>query len=398
VKKIIKAALPLGFQANGLACAIKRSGKPDLALIYSESPAKAFGLFTTSKIISGSLKFSQINLKRSKHFQAIIVNSGNANCFTKEDSFNKAEEVASALARLLRIKKQEVLLASTGIIGRPFPVNRIKTALPILIRGLSESGLISVSRAIMTTDTFIKLSSARIKIGESLITICGLAKGAGMIAPNLTLHHFSRNKGKGRKVAGAKATMLCFILSDVNITQKALRKALREAVDNSFNCITVDGCMSTNDTLFLMSNSCANNPLIEEGSRDFDRFSSVLGRICLDLAKMIIRDAEGATKFIQIKVSQARTYQEAKQVGLSIANSNLFKAAMFGQSKNFGRVVAAIGASGINTKERDLKIKVSPLNKKDISLMVKLKRGNCQAVVYTSDLTPEYVKINADYS
>jgi len=340
-------------------------------------------LFTANKIISGSLRLSKINLRRSSKFRAIIINSGNANCFTKGDSFRKASEIASQLAHNLKIKKQEVLLASTGIIGRPLALGRIKRAIPRLVEGLSESGLLKAARSIITTDTFIKLSSIRLNIGERIVTICGLAKGAGMIAPNLTL---------------GKATMLCFILSDANITRRALRRALNQAADSSFNCITIDGCMSTNDTLLMMSNSCANNPLIKEGTRDFNKFYFGLNHVCLNLAKMIVQDAEGATKFIQIKIKQARTPQEAKRAALSIANSNLFKAAMFGCSSNFGRIIAAIGASGIHVEQRNLNIKVSPLNKKYINVEVKLKQGTAQAAVFTSDLSPEYVKINARYS
>ena len=294
----MKTMLPLGFRANGLACGIKRSGKRDLALIYSEKPAKAVGFFTTNRITSGSVKFCQENLSKSKRFQAIIANSGNENCFTSEASFKRDHGVAGELARLLRISKQEVLFASTGIIGRTLPVKQIKKAIPKLVRGLSESGLVNTAQAITTTDTFIKLSSVRLNIGKKIVTICGLAKGAGMIAPNL---------------ACRKATMLCFILSDVDITPKALRKALRNAVDNSFNCITIDGCMSTNDTLLMMTNSAAFNLEIKEGSRYFNKFSSGLNEVCLCLAKMIVQDAEGATKFIRIKVRQARTHQEAKQ-------------------------------------------------------------------------------------
>ena len=379
----LKIKLPLGYKANGLACGIKASGKPDLALIFSEQPARAAGLFTANKIVSGSLTLSRVNLKKSPKFQAIIVNSGNANCWTKDNSFSKASQIAKELACLLQIKQQEVLFASTGIIGRSLPVKRIEKATPALIKGLSGSGLVSAARAILTTDTFIKLSSVKLRIGKSVVNICGLAKGAGMIAPNLT---------------HGKATMLCFILSDANITQKALTSALREAADNSFNSITVDGCMSTNDTLLILSNACANNPEIQQGSRDFNKFFSGLNQVCLDLAKMIIQDAEGATKFIQIKISQARTPQEARRVALSIANSNLLKTAMFGRSRNFGRIIAAIGASGVDVKEERLKIKVNSLNKKAIKLAVRLQRGRARATVYTSDLTPEYVKINAQYS
>jgi glutamate N-acetyltransferase/amino-acid N-acetyltransferase len=395
VKKTTKAVLPLGYKANGLYCGIKKSGKPDLGVIFSQKPAKAAGLFTTNKIVSGSIKLSRINLRQSQSFRAIIVNSGNANCSTPPDRqsktkvspagnnndspLRKAQDIAAELARLLKIKRQEILFASTGIIGRPLPVARIKASLPGLIKDLSKSGLTKVARAIITTDTFVKTSKRVISIANTPVTICGMAKGAGMIAPNL-------------------ATMLCFILTDANITRGALQTALKGAVEESFNCITVDGCMSTNDTVFIMSNSCAGNPEIEKGNGDFEKFFYALRSVCLDLAKMIVRDAEGATKFIQIRVKQARSFQEAKRVALSIANSNLFKAAMFGSSRNLGRIVAAVGASGIEVKEQNLRLSVSSLNKKDIYVEVGLGRGRREATVYTSDLTPEYVKINAEYS
>jgi len=379
----LKIKLPLGYKANGLACGIKKSGKPDLGLIYSEKPARASGLFTSNKITSGSVRFCQENLKESREFRAIIINSGNANCLTKDNSFTSAGEVASNLAYWIKIRRKEILFASTGIIGRPLPVKRIKKAMPILVDGLSKSRITKVTEAMRTTDTFIKQISVRLNIGRKAVTICGLAKGAGMIAPNLTY---------------PRATMLCFILSDADVAEGALRKALIKAVENSFNCITIDGCMSTNDTVLMMSNAAAGNIRIKEGSRDFKKFSSGLSRVCINLAKMIVRDAEGASKFIQIKVKGSRTYQEAKRVALSIANSNLFKTAMYGGSNNFGRIFAAIGASGVDVKAKDISLSVSPLRKKDIFVEVGLKRGYCEATIYTSDLTPEYVKINAAYN
>ncbi|MFH1578172.1 MAG: bifunctional glutamate N-acetyltransferase/amino-acid acetyltransferase ArgJ [Candidatus Omnitrophota bacterium] len=394
---MVKGVLPLGYKANGLACGIKKSGKFDLGLIFSQEPAGAIGLFTANKIISGSVRLSQIHLKKSYPFRAIIINSGNANCFTpiekatqkikkqeltEKGSLRSAQQVVNNLSQLLRIEKHQILFASTGIIGQALPVNRIKKAAPELVKGLSQSGLGKAAEAIMTTDTFTKVSTAAINIGRKLVTVCGLAKGAGMIAPNLI----------------PKATMLGFILSDADITPRALRLAFKKAVDNSFNCITVDGCMSTNDSVFLISNSCANNPRIHPGSRDFNKFSSALNYVCLDLAKMIVKDAEGSSKFIQINVKQAKNFKEAKRAALSVANSNLFKTAMFGRSRNFGRIVAALGASGVDVKEECLKIKVSPLKKPEICVEIMLGMGKCEASVYTSDLTPEYIKINAEYS
>jgi glutamate N-acetyltransferase/amino-acid N-acetyltransferase len=211
-----------------------------------------------------------------------------------------------------------------------------------------------------------------------MVTICGVAKGAGMIAPHL-------------------ATMLCFIFTDANISQGALNRALNVAIENSFNCITVDGCMSTNDTVILLANGAGNSNLVET-DRSFNLFCQALSRVSLELAKLIIRDAEGASKFIQIKVRKAKNSTEAKRVALSIANSNLFKTAVFGENPNFGRIMAAIGASGIDVKEKDIKINVSPLFNRDVNVDVSINQGKSCATVYTSDLTPEYVKINAEYS
>jgi glutamate N-acetyltransferase/amino-acid N-acetyltransferase len=258
------------------------------------------------------------------------------------------------------------------------PLTKIKEAIPGLVKGLSRGGVDKVKLAIMTTDTFAKEIAVKLRVGKRVITVCGIAKGAGMIAPNL-------------------ATMLVFIMTDANITQGALNKALKIAVDNSFNCITVDGCMSTNDSVMVLANGAAGNMLIDTNKR-FDSFVKALNMVCLELAKMIVRDAEGATRFVRIKIDKARNFAEAKKIAFSIANSNLFKTAIYGRNPNFGRIVAAIGSSGVDVEEKDIKFKVSPLHKKEVNVDVSLGQGNACAVVYTSDLTPEYVLINAEYN
>ena len=371
-----KAILPLGFQANGLACGIKKSGKLDLGLFFSDIPAKASCRFTTNIIQAAPIKLNKRHLKQNKIFQAIVVNSGNANCFTGKQGLRDAEETTKSLARNSKIKKESILIASTGIIGKRLPLIKIKRALPALFRGLSKQGIDKAKSAIMTTDTFAKEITVKFTIGKRRVTICGIAKGAGMIAPNL-------------------ATMLGFIFTDANITQKALDKALGLSVEDSFNSITVDGCMSTNDSVMVLANAATKNDLIDTG-RPFQVFVQALKLVCLELAKMIIQDAEGASKFIQIQVDGAKNKPQAKKVALSIANSNLFKTAMYGRNPNFGRIVAGIGASGINVKEDNLKIKVSPLHKKNINVSVNIGQGKGCTTVYTSDLTPEYIKINAE--
>jgi len=373
-----RAILPLGFKASGIASGIKKSGKPDLALLYSDIPAKASCLFTVNKIQAAPIQVNKVHLKKSKEYQAIIVNSGNANCFTAEAGLKDAHETAKGLAKALSIKKESVLVASTGIIGRRLPLLKIKKATPELITKLSRTGINKAKKAIMTTDTFAKEVTVKFNLDSRTVTICGLAKGAGMIAPNM-------------------ATMLAFVLTDARITQQALNKALKNSTDNSFNCITVDGCMSTNDSVMMLANGAAKNTLIDKG-KNFNAFVKALKIVCSELARMVIRDAEGASKFIQIRVDKARNFAQARQAALSIANSNLFKTAMYGQNPNFGRIVSAIGASGIDIKEKDIKIKVSPLKKKEINVGVSLNQGGACALVYTCDLTPEYIKINAEYN
>ena len=373
-----KAILPIGFKANAIASGIKRPGKLDLGMFYSDMPAKAACKFSANKIQAAHIKIDKRHIRVNKGYQTIIVNSGNANSFTGGQGERDAEEIVKTLAKFLAMNKERVLIASTGIIGKRLPLTKIKEAIPGLVKGLSRGGVDKVKVAIMTTDTFAKEIAVKLRVGKRVITVCGIAKGAGMIAPNL-------------------ATMLVFIMTDANITQGALNKALKIAVDNSFNCITVDGCMSTNDTVCILANGASGNNLIGTG-KYFEVFLKALNIACLELAKMIINDAEGATKFIRIKVDKAKSVAEAKKVALAIANYNLFKAAMYGQNPNFGRIIAAVGSSGINVKEKDIKINVSPLHKKNIDIQVSLKRGNSTTTVYTSDLTPEYIKINAAYN
>ncbi len=378
MKTYKKAFLASGFKASAVSCGIKKPGKLDLALIYSDFPAKAACQFTANKIPAAPIKLNKKHLKTAKIFQAIIINSGNANAFTGDAGLRDADETAKYVARLLELKKESVLVNSTGIIGKRLPLAKIKKAIPSLIKGLSAAGINKVTKAIMTTDTFSKKVAIKLNIGGRQVAICGIAKGAGMIAPDM-------------------ATMLCFILTDANIAQRALRESLGICVDNSFNCITVDGCMSTNDSVIVLANGAAGNPLIDTDN-NFGVFVKALGFVCLELAKLIVKDAEGATKFIQIKVSGARSAHEAKIAAKAVANSSLFKAAVYGENPNFGRIVSAIGASGVSVKEERLKIKVSPLGKKEIGVTVSLGMGNAYATVYTSDLTPEYVKINAEYN
>jgi len=230
----------------------------------------------------------------------------------------------------------------------------------------------------MTTDTFAKSVSVKCKIEGRAVTICGIAKGSGMIGPNL-------------------ATMLAFIMTDANIAQGCLDKGLREAVRETFNCVTVDGCMSTNDSVVVLANAEAGNTKII-GGRNYSLFAQALKSVCLALAKMLARDGEGATKFITINVKKARSFDEARIAALAIANSPLFKTAVYGENRNFGRIACAVGGCGIDVSEKGLKIHMGPLNRKNVVIDVALSSGNAACTVYTSDLTPEYIKINAEYN
>lgn len=373
-----KAFLPLGFKASGMACGLKKSGKLDLALFYSEIPAKAACMFTANSIPAAPVILNKTHLAQNKLFRAIIVNSGNANAFCGKAGIKSSQDTVKALAHLLQVKKQSLLVASTGIIGRKLPVDKIRSAMPGLIAGLSQKGIHAAKRAILTTDTHTKEITVKFNVDGKAVTVCGVAKGAGMIAPNM-------------------ATMLCFLFTDALIGQGVLRAALARAVEHSFNCITVDGCMSTNDSVMLLANGAAGNKIIKNGLR-LRAFKAALSLVCLELAKLIVRDAEGASKFITIKISGAQDPARAKKISLAIANSALFKTAMYGENPNFGRIVAAVGASDSGVQEDNLRIKVSPLHKEDIVVSVDVGKGKGRAVVYTSDFTNDYVKINAEYN
>lgn len=378
IKLFKKALLPLGFKAAGVASGIKRSGKLDLALFFSSVPAKASARFTTNTLPAAPVQLCRAYLAHGASFQAILANSGNANCFTGLQGFLQAQVSSRVAADLLGIKKEAVLIASTGIIARTLPVDKIKAALPRLVSMLSKQGIGQAKKAILTTDTYAKECTVKFRIGTHTVTLAGIAKGAGMISPDM-------------------ATMLSFIFTDAHISQAALDTALAASVAKTFNCITVDGCMSTNDSVIVLANGQAKNALIET-HKNFSEFSEALHLVCLTLAKMMIRDAEGASKFIEINVTRAKSFEEARKVALSIANSALFKTAIYGENPNFGRIVASIGASGVRVKEKDLMIKVSSLRKKEVKVLVSLQRGTQSATVYTSDLTPEYIKVNAEYN
>ncbi len=367
-----------GFKANGLWCGIKRSGKPDLSLIVSDNKAVAAGVFTQNSVKAAPLLVCEKHL-RNGQAQAIICNSGNANCFTGQAGIRDAKKTVDTTARELGIKPQDVIVTSTGIIGKPLPAGKILKAVPDLTAGLSRKGAKAAAKGILTTDTCVKECAVKIKAGGKTITVGACAKGSGMIEPNM-------------------ATMLCFVTTDANIASALLKKALQEASDKSFNRITVDGCMSTNDMVVVLANGQAGNKRITTKGKDYRAFAKALSHVCLDLAKKIVRDGEGATKFVTITVKRAPSHPTALKAAKAIANSVLVKTAAFGSNPNWGRVAAAVGSLGLNLTEKDIKIKFSPFKKKDIEIMVDLGKGKGTATVYTSDLSYEYIRINGEYN
>ena len=378
--KIINGGItaPEGFLANGLSCGIKKSGKPDLALIISKVPAVAAGVYTKNSIKAAPLMVTMEKLK-SRTAQAILVNSGNANCFTGNFGLYYANKSTEIIAKLLGFCSDHVLVASTGIIGKPLPFDKIKNAAPRLAAGLSPNKGLSAARAILTTDLKTKEASVEIRLNGKKTRIGAMAKGSGMIAPNM-------------------ATMLGFITTDAAISYPLLKQALKTAANQSFNCITIDGCMSTNDMVTIMANGLAQNKPLTNHDKDFQTFSKALNYVCLDLAKKIVFDGEGATKFIEIHVVNAKSESQAKDVANAIANSVLVKTAAFGSNPNWGRVAAAVGSLGLPVTEKDLKIEFSSFAKKDIAIDVDLNSGKANAKVYTCDLSLGYVKINGKYN
>lgn len=387
-----------GFMFAAVEAAIKKPGRLDLALIFSEVPAIVAAVYTTNRVKAAPVLLSMERTAGGRA-QALVVNSGNANACTGRQGMADAAETAAAVARRLRIPEELVLVASTGVIGKALPMERIRNAVPALVEGLSRTDLEGVAAAIMTTDTFPKIETVTGEAGGTAYTIAGVAKGAGMIMPNM-------------------ATMLSFLVTDVEIDPGLLRRLFREAVDSSFNSITVDGDTSTNDTALILANGRAGNPEIRESTPEAERFGALLRRVLLSLARQIVRDGEGATKLVEIRVLGALSGDDAKKAAMAVANSLLVKTAFFGQDANWGRILAAVGYSGAemdqdrvslffddvrmvrdgvfaggDAEERGTEV----LRKREFTVTVDLGLGDGAATVYTSDISHDYVSINADY-
>ena len=389
-----------GFTTAGIFCGIKTNKQKDLALIFSEEPSVAAGLFTSNQVVSPTITWCREILKSSKRFRAIVVNSGNANACTGPKGMEDCKSLASKLSQKLSVEPKEILIASTGIIGVPLPINKIVKALPALSSKLSPIGWVSSAEAIMTTDLTPKFKSLSFYIGKDKITMGGIAKGSGMIHPNM-------------------ATMLAFIATDAAIDKKTLGRALREANNKTFNRITVDGDTSTNDMAILLANGKAENKSIRAGSSAYDKFVEKLTEICLYLAHKIVLDGEGATKFVTIRIQGAKAKTHAHRVAKSVATSSLVKTALFGQDPNWGRIIAAVGYAGVPFNPDKVQISLNgsvlfnngvPANgalqstlrkkmkSKNISIVIDLKSGIHSGEVYTCDLSYDYVRINAEYT
>ncbi len=391
-------AVPKGFKAAAYSSGIKKSGKLDLALICADKPVECAGVFTTNKVIAAPVRITESRMRQGL-CQAILVNSGNANACTGNQGLHDARRCGDLVAETLDIAPELVAVSSTGVIGVPLPMLCFEEHVPSLCRMLSHDQFDGVAKAMMTTDAFPKMCGRTINIDGLEVHLLGLAKGAGMIHPDM-------------------ATMLAFVVTDAVLADGLLDEALRQSVNASFNRITVDRDTSTNDMVLLLASGDAENPEISEGSAALGQFCGALNEIMLELAKMIVRDGEGATKLVRIQINGAANDADALLAARSVATSQLVKTAFFGEDANWGRIIAAVGYSGADVDPDKVNISFDDvamvsnglgldsaqearasevLKKPEFTVTVDLALGEGSAYYYTSDLTYDYVKINADY-
>jgi glutamate N-acetyltransferase / amino-acid N-acetyltransferase len=396
--KHIGITAPLGFQASGIHCGIKKPDLLDLALCVSNVSGPIAGVFTKNRVVAAPVVLDRHHL-RFRRGRAIIVNSGNANACTGEQGLVAAKTMATALAEQLSIPAHQVFVGSTGVIGRVLPIDRITAAVPTLVACLSIPGGDQAAQAILTTDLRPKTVARQAKISGRVVTIGGMAKGSGMIHPNM-------------------ATMLAYLTTDAAIAPAALQLALKSAVDQSFNCITVDGDTSTNDMVLCLANGLAKNRPIQQGTKSYRDFERLLTDAARELALMICRDGEGVTKVVTILVHGAATTAAAKRVAGTIATSNLVKTALFGEDANWGRVMAALGRSGVAIDPGKVTVRFDGIvmvqrgvgmgleaeqkiaqvfKQKEFTITVHLGQGQAHAHMWTTDLSYDYIRINASY-
>jgi glutamate N-acetyltransferase / amino-acid N-acetyltransferase len=392
-----------GILAGGVAAGIKPSGKKDLALIHSPTPARAAAVFTTNQVKGAAVLVSREHV-RAGVAQAILASSGCSNVCTGERGIRDARDMTRQVAELLRIQPGHVLIASTGVIGVPLPMDRVRAALPRLVKALSPQGGRLVAEAIMTTDTRPKEAALRLEIGGRPVTMGGVAKGVGMVEPHL-------------------ATMFCFIVTDAVVARGALDAVLRRAVDRSFNRITVDSDQSTSDTVAVLANGLAENQPLEAGGRGMRQFAAGLDALMGRLARMLVRDGEGATKLVAVAVRGAASRRDALTAARSIANSPLVKTALNGEDPNWGRIMMALGKSPARVEQDKVSIGFADerqserivergmlregvrlervreiMGGQEYEIVVDLGLGRGEERVWTCDLSEEYVRINGKYT
>lgn len=390
---------PLGFQASGLYAGIKKKKKKfDSTLIFSRTPCVAAGTFTTNRAKAWPITYSMKAIEAPRH-HAILASSGNANCLNGPKGKQAVEDSVLEVARCLKVAGEEVLIGQTGLIGMPFPITCFKRAIPRLVAKLSENGGHAAAKGIITTDTCCKEVALSFYLGQKRVTIGAIAKGAGMVHPHM-------------------ATMLCFITTDVSITKPLLRRALRHATDDTFNQIAIDNDVSTNDTAIVLANGLAGNTMIQKVDREYRMFREVLEEVCRIIAYSMVKDGEGVAHVCTLRVSGAKNPTEAERCARYIANSMLFKTMLAGADPNWGRIAAAVGASGVhadfgclnigfgdaevvhNGKLRVLNLPKARrvLQRRAYKIDVVIGKGRGRAEFITSDLTTKYVLINSAYS
>jgi len=382
---------PEGFFAGATSAGIneRAADKPDLAVLFSEAPCLAAALFTTTKLKAAPVLLSQKRLREREKIGAVVVNSGCANAYVGEQGLVDAAETAELVGEGIGVAPEEVLVASTGVIGVPLPMEKIRVGVDRIV--LVRDGGHELARAIMTTDSFPKEAAVRVKGGKTEFTIGGAAKGSGMIHPDM-------------------ATLLCFITTDAAIDKEFLQRALKRAVDASFNMISVDGDTSPNDMVLMMANGLA-------GNVSLDAFVQALEKLCIYLAKRLVSDGEGATKFIEMNVTGAVNLAQARAAAKAVVSSSLVKAAVHGADPNWGRIMAAVGRSGVEVEESKFDLYVGDiqvvkegkalpfdgsaviklLKGKEVTFTANLNLGSGKATAWGCDLSPEYVTINSHY-
>ena len=394
---------PKGFLATGEHVGVKKV-KKDLAIIYSEKPALCSAVFTKNLVKAPPLWWCEKLVKEKQKIQAIVINSGNANACTGDRGYQDALAMADTLSECLNIKKESVLVTSTGVIGAYLSMDKIIPGIKETSKtlGSDEKSAKRCAKAIMTTDTFRKEIAVEIDIKGKKVKLAGIAKGSGMIHPNM-------------------ATMLGFITTDINISQELLDKAFKENINDSFNMITVDGETSTNDMAVILANGLAENPVVDKEDEDYEKFKTALDYITKYLAKQIVKDGEGATKFLECQIFNAKSKEDARVLCKAILNSNLVKTAFFGNDANWGRILSAMGASGVDFDPNQVKISFKNdtgeiklfenglpvefdedfafkiLKQEEIKILIDMNRGLESIIGWGCDLSFDYVKINAEY-